>query len=174
MQRLWSPWRMEYITSAKGGGCIFCEKPRETADEENLILTRGERCFVMMNRYPYNNGHLMVVPYEHIDTPRELSPEAQLEMMGLVNLSLQVLEEAMRPDGYNIGMNVGVSAGAGIQDHIHMHIVPRWTGDTSFMPVFGETRVIVEALEQSYQKLRPIFERLCPLPRQVRKVEDAN
>ena len=163
MQRLWSPWRMEYITSEKDIGCIFCEKIKEGEDQENLILLRGECCFVMMNRYPYNNGHLMVVPYEHVDTPLKLSPQAQFEMMRLVTICLQVLEGAMHPDGFNIGMNLGASAGAGIKDHIHMHVVPRWVGDTNFMPVLSETRVIVEALGQSYQRLKPIFDCECDI-----------
>jgi ATP adenylyltransferase len=153
---------MEYILSEKPDGCIFCDKPQQDGDPDNLILYRGQHCYVMMNRYPYNNGHLMVIPYQHVDTPLGLSPEALAEMMALVNTSLQVLEEAMHPDGYNIGMNLGASAGAGIKDHVHMHVVPRWTGDTSFMAVIGDTRVIVEGLRECYDKLRPCFD--CRLP----------
>jgi ATP adenylyltransferase len=162
MNQIWSPWRMEYIQGNKPGGCIFCDKPREQRDEENLILLRGQHCFVLMNRYPYTNGHLMVAPYEHVDMPTKMSPEALGEMMTLVNACLETLKDAMHPDGFNIGMNLGASAGAGIKDHIHMHVVPRWIGDTNFMPVIGQTRVIVEALAASYQKLRPVLVGKCP------------
>lgn len=160
MKRIWSPWRIEYIRGEKPDGCILCDKPRENADAENLILYRGEHCYIMMNRYPYNNGHLMVVPYDHIEMPTGLSPGAQMEMMSQMNMCLQTLREAMQPDGFNVGMNLGASAGAGIRDHLHVHIVPRWTGDTSFMPVVGETRVIVEALEACYESLKCAFSHL--------------
>lgn len=163
MNRLWSPWRMEYILSEKPEGCIFCDKPKENGDPENLILVRGDYCYVMMNRYPYNNGHVMVIPYQHIDSPAGLPPEALAEMMALINVSLQALEEAMHPDGYNIGMNLGASAGAGIKDHVHMHVVPRWTGDTNFMPVIGDTHVIVQGLRECYDTLKLCFDcRLVP------------
>ncbi len=163
MKQLWSPWRMEYIQSEKSGGCVFCDAVREQRDEENLILFRGQYCFVIMNRYPYTNGHVMVAPYDHVDLPTRLSAEAQGEMMTLVNACLETLQEAMHPDGFNIGMNLGASAGAGIRDHIHMHVVPRWVGDTNFMPVLGDTRVIVEALEASYHKLQPVIVGKCQL-----------
>lgn len=158
MNRIWSPWRMEYILGEKPDGCILCSKPQEHGDSENLILFRGRHCYIMLNRYPYNNGHLMVIPYQHVDTPRGLSSEALAELMALVNTSLEVLDESMHPDGYNVGMNLGASAGAGIKDHVHMHVVPRWTGDTSFMPVIGDTRVIVESLRACYDKLKPCFD----------------
>jgi len=152
---------MQYIMSEKPEGCIFCDKAAEARDAENLILLRGRSCFVMMNRYPYNNGHLMIAPYVHVDSPTRLPPEAQQEMMALVNICVEVLQEAMSPHGFNVGMNLGASAGAGIKDHIHMHVVPRWVGDTNFMPVLAETHVIVEALEQSYAKLKPLFDCRC-------------
>ncbi len=161
MNQLWSPWRMEYIVGDKPEGCIFCDKAREDRDSENLILLRGRTCFVMMNRYPYNNGHLMVAPFSHVDSPTLLPPDALVDMMSMVSICIQVLQEAMSPDGFNVGMNLGASAGAGIKDHIHMHVVPRWVGDTNFMPVLAETRVIVEALEQSYAKLKPLFDCRC-------------
>lgn len=163
MKRIWSPWRIDYILGEKSDSCIFCDLPRMDDDPENLILLRGEHCYAMLNRYPYNNGHLMVVPYEHVDMPTELSPEVLGEMMSEVNTCLEVLQETMQPDGFNIGMNLGASAGAGIKDHVHMHIVPRWTGDTNFMPVLGETRVIVEGLERCYKNLKPLFDRRCNL-----------
>jgi ATP adenylyltransferase len=148
---------MDYIRGSKPKGCVFCNVPAQDTDRDNLILYRGQRCFVIMNRYPYNNGHLMVAPYEHVDSPAPLAAEAQLEMMQLVSLCLTVLKQTMSPDGYNIGMNVGAAAGAGIKDHIHMHIVPRWVGDTNYMPVCADTRVIVEGLLECYDRLKPVF-----------------
>ena len=159
MKRIWAPWRLEYILGDKPSGCIFCEKANTTNDKDDLVLYRGAYCYIMMNRYPYNNGHLMVVSKEHIDLPTKLSVEAQAEMMQQVNLCLEVLQEAMRPDGFNVGMNLGTCAGAGIKDHLHMHVVPRWTGDTNFMPVIDDTHVIVEGLESCYNKLKPLFDR---------------
>jgi ATP adenylyltransferase len=111
-----------------------------------------------MNRYPYNNGHLLVVPYAHVDTPTDLPPETLSEMMQQVNISLEILEQTMYPDGFNVGMNVGTAAGAGIKDHVHMHIVPRWAGDTNFMPVIGDTKVIVESCQQCYERIKPLFD----------------
>lgn len=161
MKQLWSPWRMEYIRRTKPDGCVFCDLPKEDNDPESLILLRGRHSYIMLNRYPYNNGHLMVVPYEHVDTPTKLAAEVLQDMMQQVNVSLTVLKKAMDPDGFNIGMNLGTPAGAGIKDHIHMHVVPRWTGDTNFMPVLAETHVIVEGLIECYTTLRPLFECEC-------------
>ncbi len=165
MERVWSPWRMEYILGDKPNECIFCVKPAESNDVENLIVLRGKHCFVMMNRYPYNNGHLMVVPYAHVDTPIALAGEVLTEMMLVQNVCIAVLAETMNPDGYNIGMNLGKVAGAGIKDHIHLHVVPRWQGDTNFMPVIGETHVIVESLHATYEKLKPSFDCRCEVVR---------
>ena len=164
MKRMWSPWRIEYIRGEHPKGCVFCDKPQETEDPDNLILFRGEHCFVMMNRYPYTNGHLLVVPYQHVSMPYELSQDATLEMNIEINMCLEVLGEAMHPDGFNVGMNLGAAAGAGIKDHLHAHVVPRWVGDTNFMPVLNETRVIVEGLKESYATLRPLFDCRCTLP----------
>lgn len=161
MKRIWSPWRMQYILDEKPEGCIFCTKPNESRDAENLILFRGEHCYVMMNRYPYTNGHLMVIPYEHADLPGKLSVPAQIELMSQISMCVEVLQECMNPDGFNIGMNLGTSAGAGIKDHLHAHVVPRWMGDTNFMPVLDDTRIIVEALEESYARLKPLFDCRC-------------
>ncbi len=160
MKRIWAPWRMEYIRSPKSQGCIFCEMLRADTDADNLILYRGEHCFVVLNRYPYNNGHLMVAPAQHVDGLDGLTPEALLEMMQLVNLCIDALKQTMAPDGCNIGMNLGTAAGAGIKDHIHMHVVPRWTGDTNYMPVCADTRVIVESLRDCYARLKPVFDAL--------------
>lgn len=161
MKRIWSPWRMQYILDQRPSGCIFCDKPLEDQDPDNLILLRGVHCYVMMNRYPYNNGHLMVIPYAHVDLPSHLCADAQIELMAQTSMCIEVLQESMKPDGFNVGMNLGASAGAGIKDHLHVHVVPRWTGDTNFMPVLGDTRVIVEGLEQSYGRLRPKFDSRC-------------
>lgn len=164
MKRIWSPWRMAYIEGEKSDSCIFCTKPYEDQDPDNLILLHGQCCFVMMNKYPYNNGHLMVVPYRHVSTPLELTPAEITEMMLQVNVCIEVLGEIMNPQGFNVGMNLGTAAGAGIKDHIHMHVVPRWSGDTNFMPVLGETHVIVESLVSTYEKLRPVFDCHCEAP----------
>ena len=160
MKRIWSPWRYCYITGEKPADCVFCQLPQEQADEDNLILYRGEFCYIMLNRYPYTNGHLMVIPYQHVDTPLLLPQESLTELMVLNNLCIASLAEAMHPDGFNIGMNLGKAAGAGIKEHIHLHIVPRWTGDNNFMPVIGETRVINQSLEDSYRALLPIIHTL--------------
>ncbi|MFQ5709033.1 MAG: HIT domain-containing protein [bacterium] len=157
---LWAPWRMEYIIGDKEKGCIFCTKPQQNGDKdrENLILLRGEHNFIIMNKYPYNNGHLMVVPYRHIDVLEVLEDAESLEIMQLVAKSMQVLRRAISPEGFNLGMNIGRIAGAGIDDHLHFHIVPRWGADTNFMPVVGHTKVISEGLLETWDKLRQGFE----------------
>jgi ATP adenylyltransferase len=164
MERLWAPWRLNYVTGggdktpkeAKRGptGCIFCDKPGEERDSENLIVARGETVYVILNAFPYNNGHLMVVPYRHIASPLELTQEEGTEMMAALGAATNALQSVYRPDGYNVGMNVGSAAGAGIAAHLHLHVVPRWNGDTNFMPVVGDVKVMPEALEQSEAKLR--------------------
>ena len=157
MEKLWAPWRIEYILSKKPAGCIFCDKPAENRDEENLILHRGKYNFIIMNAYPYNNGHMMVVPFRHTATLSSWSAEEQQEMMQLADLAVRLLRQTMRPDGFNLGINMGIVGGAGIADHIHLHIVPRWNGDTNFMPVLGETKIISEDLKESWSKLMRLF-----------------
>jgi ATP adenylyltransferase len=154
MENLWAPWRIEYILSKKPPGCIFCEKPKEDEDDSNLILLRGRYNFIIMNAYPYNNGHLMVVPYRHTSTLSGWSDPERLEFLELADLAVEMLRRAMRPDGFNLGINMGLVAGAGIADHIHFHVVPRWNGDTNFLPVLSDTRVISEHLTSTYQKLK--------------------
>ena len=127
METLWAPWRMEYIKTEKPDGCIFCDVQSRKNDTENLIVARRDHCFVIMNSYPYNNGHLLVVPYHHVGTLNELNADEQCEMMTLLNDSIEILQKELNPQGFNTGMNLGKAAGAGIDDHIHMHIVPRWT-----------------------------------------------
>lgn len=154
MERIFAPWRIRYIESPKYEGCIFCDFPKENKDEERLILYRGKSCFVIMNNYPYNPGHLMIAPYRHVASVEELNEEEALEMMKLSQKMVEVIKKAMNPDGFNLGINLGKVAGAGIEDHIHLHIVPRWNGDTNFMPVLADVKVIPEAIEDSYKKLK--------------------
>ncbi|MEW6201631.1 MAG: HIT domain-containing protein [bacterium] len=153
MDRLWAPWRIKYILGGKPKGCIFCDKIAENRDKENLILYRAKKCFVIMNLYPYNSGHLMVVPNKHCEGIDELSGGDLLEVMKVTQKMIRVFEAAMRPQGYNIGINLGQVAGAGIHDHLHVHIVPRWLGDTNFMPVASDSKTINEDIARTYDKL---------------------
>jgi len=157
MEKLWAPWRIEYVGKPQEKGCIFCDKPKEHKDRENLILQRGEKAFVIMNAFPYSNGHLMVAPYRHVSELTELEEDETIEMMRLVSRMQLVLREGYKAQGFNVGINLGKCAGAGIADHIHIHIVPRWEGDTNFMPVFADTKVICEALLSSYDKLLAVL-----------------
>jgi ATP adenylyltransferase len=163
MERIWAPWRMEYITGSapKPQGCVFCLFPAANDDAANLILARNEMAFIILNRYPYNNGHLMVVPRAHVASPDELNLEQQHELQRLLYATIALMRAEMKPDGFNLGMNIGKVSGAGIAEHCHYHIVPRWNGDTNFMPVLNETRVISEHLEATYRRLRPLFTPLC-------------
>lgn len=164
MERLWAPWRMAYIGGTSGGGeskgdCIFCVKPGESDDAANLIVHRGRSCFVILNAYPYNNGHLMIVPYRHLSRLSELSDEENTELLALAARMCETLGDTSGPDGYNIGMNLGSVAGAGIADHLHLHLVPRWNGDTNFMPVLADVKVMPESLDQVYAKLTQALSR---------------
>ena len=159
-QKLWAPWRIEYIEQPQSEGCILCDLPPPDSDRDALILHRGPACFVIMNLYPYNNGHLMVSPYRHISTLAELSPDEQAEIAALLETTVDVLKRAITPDGFNIGLNLGKTAGAGIEDHLHWHVVPRWAGDTNFMPVVGGTKVLVEGLQETWEKLHAEFVRI--------------
>lgn len=152
---LWTPWRMGYIQGKKMEGCLFCLKQKEPPEKDrgNYILHRGHLCFIMMNAFPYTNGHLMVVPYAHIASPETLEPAIRYELMDLSALCVSILRRAMKPDGFNIGMNVARVAGAGVADHVHMHVVPRWGGDTNFMSVLADTRLIHETLDATYDQL---------------------
>ena len=156
MKQIWAPWRLEYIQSDKDTPeCVLCEKCASHEDAANLVLYRGDKAFIILNRYPYNNGHLMVVPYEHVSTLEEMDVDTLTELMLLVNRALAALRETMSPDGFNIGVNLGRAAGAGLDKHVHMHVVPRWSGDTNFMPVLGECRVIPQLLQETYAQLMP-------------------
>jgi ATP adenylyltransferase len=161
--RIWAPWRLDYVKDASKDNedeCIFCAKPGEgdEHDEENLIVHRGDRCFVILNKFPYTNGHLMVAPYEHVASLPQIDPETVAEMMALAQQGMTILERTYSPHGYNVGFNQGRVAGAGVEHHIHMHVVPRWGGDTNFMPVLADTRVMPQTLEQSYEALAGSFE----------------
>jgi ATP adenylyltransferase len=154
MDHLWSPWRYRYISKADSPtGCIFCDKPA-ASDEESLIVHRAEHNFVLLNLYPYTNGHLMIAPYAHVDTLEGASREAAIEMMELAQTAEGILRKLYRPHGINLGMNLGESAGAGVAGHIHLHMLPRWTGDANFMSVIGETRVLPEELSVTLQRMR--------------------
>ena len=158
MKRLWTPWRMKYLNKADDtstAGCIFCDKIRADVerDRENLLLFRGERGLIALNLYPYSNGHLMVAPYEHTGVLDALDGETLKELMLLVGKGIRALRRVMNPEGFNVGANLGRVAGAGVEDHVHFHIVPRWNGDTNFMPVLADTRMIPELLPQTYDKL---------------------
>ena len=157
MEHIWAPWRIEYIRMEKSGGCILCEKPGQNDDAANLILYRGNSNFIIMNLYPYNPGHLMIAPYRHTATLEGLSDEERHEHIDIVSRSVTALGKVFGPNGFNLGINIGQSAGAGIADHIHTHVVPRWQGDTNYMPVVSSTRVVPEALAVTYQKLQGEF-----------------
>jgi ATP adenylyltransferase len=155
--RLWAPWRLQYLKGEKSSDCIFCSKPA-LADDEGFIVHRGSSCYVILNAFPYTSGHVMVAPYEHVGDLRELAAETSAELMDLTQRSLAAIERVYGPQGYNLGMNLGEVAGAGFAGHVHMHVVPRWEGDTNFMPVVGDTRVLPEALPDSWRKLRDAFD----------------
>ncbi|NQU29044.1 MAG: HIT domain-containing protein [Anaerolineae bacterium] len=155
MKYLWSPWRMKYIQAHKNEeGCVFCTIQKMPDNKENLIVVRGELSYVVMNRYPYTSGHILVIPYIHKPNLEVLNADTRAEMMELVTQSMRVLRSIYRPQGFNMGANIGEAAGAGIAPHVHLHVVPRWSGDTNFMSSLGETRVLPEALEETYQRIK--------------------
>jgi ATP adenylyltransferase len=160
-ERLWAPWRFEYIKKASKQGeenCIFVDLPAQEDDRKNLILYRGKTAFVIMNAFPYTNGHLMVAPYKHVADLEGLNEEELLELHQLIRDCVRWLTMAYQPEGFNIGANLGKAAGAGIEDHLHYHVVPRWLGDTNYMPVIGEVRVLPQSLEESYDAIRRVIE----------------
>ena len=160
MKQLWAPWRMEYIKGPRSGDCFFCKGLEEKKDRENLILYRGLHAAIILNRYPYNNGHLMIFPRRHTGDLSCLNREELFELTWLTRETVEVLKSAMGPSGFNVGINLGRSAGAGVEDHLHIHVVPRWEGDTNYMPVIGEVKVISEHLLATYDNLAPYFEGL--------------
>ncbi len=163
MKQLWAPWRMAYLQGEEDrvGGCVFCHKKENVSDDaEAHVLYHGDHCFVVLNRYPYSNGHLMIVPYAHISSLLDLDETTLLEMTKLVQHALRILEQTQGPEGFNVGINQGSAAGAGITAHLHLHIVPRWEGDANYMTVIAETRIIPQMLDETYAALRPHFDAL--------------
>ena len=161
MERLWSPWRSQYVSSAgEDDGCIFCDHPQQHDDDKTGVLYRGQQVFVVLNVFPYNSGHVMVAPFRHVGELEDLSADERRELMEVTTQTVAVLREAMSPHGFNVGLNLGRVAGAGVPGHLHVHVVPRWGGDTNFMPVVGETKVLPESLSDTGAKLRPLFEKL--------------
>ncbi|MEN3037866.1 MAG: HIT domain-containing protein [Candidatus Kryptonium sp.] len=166
MDRLWAPWRAKYIESFSAENneskkeCLFCEKIKQNDDEKNLILYRGKYCYIIMNLFPYNSGHIMVVPYKHTPNFSDLEDEEMLEVMKIIKKGISALELALKPHGFNVGANLGRVSGAGIADHIHFHIVPRWNGDTNFMPVISETKIISELITDTYKKLKDALSKI--------------
>jgi len=162
MDHLWTPWRMQYISEHKSyENCVFCVAAGLEDCLENLVVHRGEYTFAILNRYPYNNGHLMIVPYQHCDSLSVLAESTLNEMMLLTTTAIKILSELYHPQGFNVGMNLGTVAGAGIAEHLHMHVVPRWGGDASFMSVVGQTRVVPEDLSESYQRIKTAWQKLA-------------
>jgi ATP adenylyltransferase len=159
MERLWAPWRMQYIASASAGkttDCIFCRFPAEQCDDVNHVVERGEHAFIVLNAYPYTNGHLMIAPYRHTADLNDLTDLELLETTRLVRRAVNLLKTTYKPEGFNIGVNMGRVAGAGIADHVHVHVVPRWNGDTNFMAVVGDVRVVPESLDNVYARLKEL------------------
>ena len=161
MDVLWAPWRIEYILSKKEQHCIFCPGDDRRQDRERLILYVGSYSVVLMNKFPYNNGHLLVAPKRHISDMDSLTDEEAMELFHMIKNSIRILRKVMNPDGFNVGLNMGKVAGAGIEEHMHFHIVPRWNGDTNFMTILGEVRVIPEHIRQTYDKLQPYFKEIA-------------
>ena len=160
MKQLWAPWRIKYILSPKPDECVFCLPEGESEDAERLILYRGKHSFVVMNKFPYNNGHVLVCPYRHISNLEDLASEESMEMMDLLQKSAKILREYFNCEGLNIGLNQGKAAGAGIREHLHFHIVPRWNGDSSFIAVMDDMRTMPQYLEETWQGLKPLFEKI--------------
>ncbi len=158
MKSIWAPWRIEYVLGPKPDECVFCLPEYTSEDKERLVLKRGRNCFVIMNKFPYSPGHLMVTPYRHVQCLTELGAEENRDLMDWIQKCTEILKKVFTPDALNVGLNIGKAAGAGIREHLHFHIVPRWEGDHSFMAVMDETMVIPEHLRQSYEKLAPRFE----------------
>lgn len=164
MKQLWSPWRIEYILGPKPDQCVFCLPAHTDEDEERLVLYRGSHNFVIMNKFPYNNGHLLVTPFRHLMNFCDLSKEESHELMELLQQTTAILQKSFSPQGVNIGLNIGEAAGAGIREHLHFHLVPRWNGDSSFMAVLDEVRVVPEHLRSTYATLKPYFSELASQP----------
>jgi ATP adenylyltransferase len=160
-EHIWAPWRFEYILGKKEKGCIFCNRLKKRNDNDNLIVFRGKRAFVILNKYPYNSGHTMVVPNRHVGTLNKMTREEAVDFFETVRLTVDATRKAFKPDSFNIGMNMGKGSGAGVPGHLHMHVVPRWVEDTNFMPVIGDTEVVSFPLDLIFRKLKEGFDSLC-------------
>jgi ATP adenylyltransferase len=163
MDRIWAPWRMKYISHLEDPvdeGCIFCTKPEQDTDKKNLLIVRRKFCFALMNLYPYNNSHILVVPYRHLSSFEDLDSEELLECQETIQDAIGVMRKSMSPHGFNIGMNLGKAGGAGIEQHLHWHLVPRWIGDANFMPIIGDTKVVSESIEESWKRMADGFSQL--------------
>lgn len=164
MNRLFSPWRSQYIASfrepSSDNACLFCDAATSENDAANLVLLRRDTCYVMMNLYPYNSGHILIIPYRHTPWLKELTKNENAEILGVTSLMIEAINEVMHPEGYNVGANLGRAAGAGIDQHIHFHVVPRWTGDTNFMPTLADTKLVSEDIRKTYKKLRAAVKKL--------------
>lgn len=166
---LWAPWRGAYILGKKEKGCIFCNRIKSKSDKKNLIVYRGDKAIVILNRYPYNSAHSMIVPIKHTNSLSRLTETEAFEFFELTRLTVKVINKALKPDSMNIGMNLGRSSGAGVPNHLHMHIVPRWNGDTNFMPVISNTKVVSFALDDTYKMLKRGFDAQCPAEKSPKK-----
>jgi ATP adenylyltransferase len=160
MKRIFAPWRYKYVSDPNSDGCIFCNAQSSKDDRKSGVLFRGKFAFVIMNKYPYNNGHIMIAPYNHTGDFEELSEEEMLEMSTLIQKWQKVIKKAMKPEGFNIGMNLGRIAGAGFEKHLHYHLVPRWSGDTNFMPIIGETKVVPMSVDDAYDLLLKVYKEI--------------
>ena len=159
IKQLWAPWRMEFLKGEKPENCVFCTAIAQDRDRANLILHRDDKAFVILNKYPYNNGHLLILPKRHVDDTSQLTKPEREDLMDLLELSKKLLDKAIKPHGYNVGMNLGRAAGAGFPGHLHIHLVPRWKGDANFMPVITDTRVISQSLKALHQKISYVYKR---------------
>jgi len=157
METMWAPWRMEYILEEKGEGCVFC---KAVSNHDGLTLFKGQRVMVVMNKFPYINGHLLAAPLRHISTLAELSRDEMTDLLAIIERSVGILKQVMKPEGFNVGLNLGKVAGAGIEAHLHFHVVPRWIGDVNALTVFGEVRVVSEHLQATYRNLKPHFDKI--------------
>lgn len=160
MKQIWAPWRIRYIKSFKPKGCFLCDAAKTHNDRKHFVIHRGKKAFIIMNLYPYNPGHLMIAPYRHVPSIEDLTDDELFETSKLAVFSLKILKKTFSPHGFNIGINLGQVAGAGVEEHVHIHVVPRWHGDTNFMPVLADVKVIPQALEETYEKLKQVLQKI--------------
>jgi ATP adenylyltransferase len=162
VKTLWAPWRVAYVLGPRAEGCFLCEASAAGDDRDRLVLHRSRHVFILLNSFPYNSGHLMIAPHRHVPRPEDLDAEERLDLMDTLTLALRLLEAALHPEGFNVGLNLGRAAGAGVEEHLHVHVVPRWRGDTNFMPVLAEVKVLPEHLAATYERLREALAAVLP------------